>query len=158
MQSDSTSSALPLQEESSFEALSLETSSFGLDRSTPDFPPNSNGAAFNGSKNYVQEYRVRSPYDTLRSPEQEQKVDQFRKTLERHRGERQVIVLQDFPDPDALSSAWTYKLIAQKFDIPTDIVYAGTLSHQENIALVKLTGIPLQRWTVQAVKTKDLSL
>ncbi len=157
MQSDSTSSAPPLQEESSFEALSLETSSFGLDRSIPDFPPNPNGAVFNGSNKYVQEYRVRSPYDTLRSPEQEQKVDQFRKTLERHRGERQVIVLQDFPDPDALSSAWTYKLIAQKFDIPTDIVYAGTLSHQENIALVKLTGIPLQRWTVQAVKTKDLS-
>lgn len=162
MQSDSTSSADPLQEESSFEALSLETTSFALDRPTLDFPPNPNGGTFsgkngNGNTNYGQEYRVRSPYDTLRSPEQEQKIDQFRKTLERHRGERQVIVLQDFPDPDALSSAWTYKLIAQKFDIPTDIVYAGTLSHQENIALVKLTGIPLQRWTVQAVKTKDLS-
>jgi nanoRNase/pAp phosphatase (c-di-AMP/oligoRNAs hydrolase) len=163
MQSDSTSSADPLQEQSSFEALSLETSSFALDRPAIDFPPNPKGIAFsgnnsNGNNNYIQEYRVRSPYDTLRSPEQEQKIDQFRKTLERHRGERQVIVLQDFPDPDALSSAWTYKLIAQKFDIPTDIVYAGTLSHQENIALVKLTGIPLQRWTVQAVKTKDLSI
>ena len=162
MQSDSTSSADPLQEPSSFDALSLETNSFALDRPGIDFPPNPNGVAFsgnnsNGSNNYP-EYRVRSPYDTSRSPEQEQKVDQFRKTLERHRGERQVIVLQDFPDPDALSSAWTYKLIAQKFDIPTDIVYAGTLSHQENIALVKLTGIPLQRWTVQAVKTKDLSI
>ncbi len=162
MQSDSTSSADPLQGETSFEALSLETSSLALDRPAIDFPPNPNGVAFsgnnsNGNNNY-QDYRVRSPYDTLRSPEQEQKVDQFRKTLERHRGERQVIVLQDFPDPDALSSAWTYKLIAQKFDIPTDIVYAGTLSHQENIALVKLTGIPLQRWTVQAVKTKDLSI
>ena len=162
MQSDSTSSADPLQEEYSSEALSLEANSFALDRPILDFPPNPNGVAFggkngNGNNNYVQEYRVRSPYDTLRSPEQEQKIDQFRKTLERHRGERQVIVLQDFPDPDALSSAWTYKLIAQKFDIPTDIVYAGTLSHQENIALVKLTGIPLQRWTVQAVKTKDLS-
>jgi nanoRNase/pAp phosphatase (c-di-AMP/oligoRNAs hydrolase) len=163
MQSDSTSSADPLQEQSSFEALSLETNSFALDRPAIDFPPNPNGVSFggnnnNGNNNYIQEYRVRSPYDTLRSPEQEQKIDQFRKTLERHRGERQVIVLQDFPDPDALSSAWTYKLIAQKFDIPTDIVYAGTLSHQENIALVKLTGIPLQRWTVQAVKTKDLSI
>jgi nanoRNase/pAp phosphatase (c-di-AMP/oligoRNAs hydrolase) len=163
MQSDSTSSADPLQEESSFEALSLESNSFALDRPILDFPPNPNGVGFsgksgNGNTNYSQEYRVRSPYDTLRSPEQEQKIDQFRKTLERHRGERQVIVLQDFPDPDALSSAWTYKLIAQKFDIPTDIVYGGTLSHQENIALVKLTGIPLQRWTVQAVKTKDLSV
>ncbi len=163
MQSDSTSSADPLQVGSSFEALSLETTAFTLDRPTLDFPPTSKGITFNGNNgngnnNHSQEHRVRSPYDTLRSPEQEQKIDQFRKTLERHRGERQVIVLQDFPDPDALSSAWTYKLIAQKFEISTDIVYAGTLSHQENIALVKLTGIPLQRWTVQAVKTKDLSI
>ncbi len=151
MPSDSTSSADPLQEKAA-----LEIPQINVDR--PFFestPPSSNG--FNGN-GYSQEYRARSPYDMLRSPEQEQKLDQFRKTMERHRGERQVVVLQDFPDPDALSSAWTYKLIAQKFDIPTDIVYAGTLSHQENIALVKLTGIPLQRWTVQAVKTKDLSL
>jgi nanoRNase/pAp phosphatase (c-di-AMP/oligoRNAs hydrolase) len=120
-----------------------------------DLGHGSNGSNGNG---YGQEYRVRSPYEMLRSPEQEQKIEEFRGMLERHRGDRQVVILQDFPDPDALSSAWTYKLIAQKFDIPTDIVYAGTLSHQENIALVKLTGIPLQRWTAQAVKTKDLSL
>ena len=30
--------------------------------------------------------------------------------------------------------------------------------HQENIALVKLTGLPLQRWTLETVKTKDLSV
>jgi nanoRNase/pAp phosphatase (c-di-AMP/oligoRNAs hydrolase) len=152
MPSDSTSSADPLQAESA-----LETPKIGLDRPFFDATSSQHSNGFNGN-GYNQEYRARSPYDMLRSPEQEQKLDQFRKTMERHRGERQVVVLQDFPDPDALSSAWTYKLIAQKFDIPTDIVYAGTLSHQENIALVKLTGIPLQRWTVQAVKTKDLSL
>lgn len=107
---------------------------------------------------YSPEFRARSPYDTLRTPEQEQKLEQFRQVLDRHRGDRQIVILQDFPDPDALSSAWTYKLIAQKYDIQCDIVYAGTLSHQENIALVKLTGIPLQRWTLQMVKSKDLSL
>jgi len=37
-------------------------------------------------------------------------------------------------------------------------VYAGTLSHQENIALVKLTGLPAQRWSVQNTKNKDLSV
>jgi nanoRNase/pAp phosphatase (c-di-AMP/oligoRNAs hydrolase) len=154
MPSDSTSSADPLQEEAA-----LETLNIGVDRPFFDATSSTHSNGFNGNGNgYNQEYRARSPYDMLRSPEQEQKLDQFRKTMERHRGERQVVVLQDFPDPDALSSAWTYKLIAQKFDIPTDIVYAGTLSHQENIALVKLTGIPLQRWTIQAVKTKDLSL
>jgi nanoRNase/pAp phosphatase (c-di-AMP/oligoRNAs hydrolase) len=64
------------------------------------------------------------------------------------------VILQDFPDPDALSCAWTYKLIAQQYEIYCDIVYAGMLSHQENIALVKLTGLPAQRWTIQAAKEK----
>lgn len=88
----------------------------------------------------------------------EQKAEELRLMLERHRGDRQLVLLQDFPDPDALSSAWTYKLIAQPFGIHCDIVYAGTLSHQENIALVKLAGVPVQRWTVQSAKDKDLSI
>ncbi|MDX2215687.1 MAG: bifunctional oligoribonuclease/PAP phosphatase NrnA [Oculatellaceae cyanobacterium bins.114] len=87
----------------------------------------------------------------------EQKVDELRRVLERHRGDRHLAVLQDFPDPDALSCAWAYKLIAQQFDIRCDIVYAGALSHQENIALVKLMGIPIQRWNIQTAKEKDLS-
>jgi nanoRNase/pAp phosphatase (c-di-AMP/oligoRNAs hydrolase) len=87
----------------------------------------------------------------------EQKTAALRQLLEQHRGDRQLIILQDFPDPDALSSAWVYKLIADQFDIRCDIVYAGTLSHQENIALVRLTGLPVQRWSYQAAKEKDLS-
>jgi nanoRNase/pAp phosphatase (c-di-AMP/oligoRNAs hydrolase) len=86
------------------------------------------------------------------------KTDEFRACLERRRGERHLIILQDFPDPDALSSAWVYKLICQKYEIICDIIYAGTLSHQENIALVKLTGLPIQRWTPQAFRSKDLTL
>lgn len=97
-------------------------------------------------------------YEVPRSSEQSQKVEALRQTLERHRGDRQLLILQDFPDPDALSSAWTYKLIAQKFEIQCDLVYAGMLSHQENIALVKLTSLPVQRWTLQTLKSKDLSL
>ncbi len=84
----------------------------------------------------------------------EQKVDALRQVLEKQRGDRQLVILQDFPDPDALSCAWTYKLIAQQYEIYCDIVYAGMLSHQENIALVKLTGLPAQRWTVQSAKEK----
>jgi len=97
-------------------------------------------------------------YDIPRSAEQSQKVEALRETLERHRGERQILVLQDFPDPDALASGWTYKLIAQKYDIQCDIVYAGTLSHQENIALVKLTNLPVQRWALPTLKSRDLSV
>jgi nanoRNase/pAp phosphatase (c-di-AMP/oligoRNAs hydrolase) len=88
----------------------------------------------------------------------EHKVEALRQVLERHRGDRQLVVLQDFPDPDALSCAWTYKLIAQQFGIRCDIVYAGTLSHQENIALVKLTTLPVQRWSLQAAREKDFSV
>jgi nanoRNase/pAp phosphatase (c-di-AMP/oligoRNAs hydrolase) len=81
----------------------------------------------------------------------------LKQTLERHREERHLVLLQDFPDPDALSSAWVYKLIAQQYGIHCEIIYAGTLSHQENIALVKLTNLPAQRWTQQVLKNKDLS-
>ena len=85
-------------------------------------------------------------------------VEAFKKTLERHRGERQLVIIQDFPDPDALSSAWAYQLIAQQYEIQCDIVYAGILSHQENIALVKLTGLPAKRWGIQTLKERDLSV
>ena len=87
-----------------------------------------------------------------------QKVEALRQTLEKHQHQRQLVILQDFPDPDALSCAWAYQLIAEQYDIQCDIVYAGTLSHQENIALVKLTGLPAQRWTLQNAKSKDLSV
>ncbi len=88
----------------------------------------------------------------------DQKVKELRQMMNQHKGDRQLIVLQDFPDPDALSSAWAYKLIAQEFSVRSDIIYAGTLSHQENIALVRLTGLPVKRWSVQAAKEKDLTV
>jgi len=87
----------------------------------------------------------------------EQRLIEFEQLMTRHGGDRQIILLQDFPDPDALSAGWAYKLIAEQYDIRCDIVYAGTLSHQENIALVKLLGLPVQRWTPQMLREKDLS-
>jgi nanoRNase/pAp phosphatase (c-di-AMP/oligoRNAs hydrolase) len=84
--------------------------------------------------------------------------DALVRVLDKHRGERHLVILQDFPDPDALASAWAYKLIADRFDIQSDIVYGGTLSHQENIALVKLTGLPVQRWNCPTAKAKDWSV
>ncbi|MGK7954686.1 MAG: bifunctional oligoribonuclease/PAP phosphatase NrnA [Crocosphaera sp.] len=85
-------------------------------------------------------------------------AQKLRQTLEKHRGERHIVVIQDFPDPDALSSAWAYQLMAQPYEIECDIVYAGTLSHQENIALVKLTGLPATRWSTNSLKDRDLSI
>jgi nanoRNase/pAp phosphatase (c-di-AMP/oligoRNAs hydrolase) len=89
------------------------------------------------------------------------KPEALRRTLEKHRGERQLAILQDFPDPDALASAWVYKLIAEQFGIHCEIVYSGELSHQENITLVKLTGLPIQRLTPETlqkrIKDNDLN-
>ena len=79
----------------------------------------------------------------------------LRHLLITHAGSRQLVLLQDFPDPDALSSAWAYQLIAADYDVDCDIFYSGTLSHQENIALVKLTSLPAKRWSSQ--KPPDLS-
>lgn len=67
--------------------------------------------------------------------------------LEAHKGERHAIVMQDYPDPDAISSAWAHKMIAAKFGIECDIVYEGRISHQENLALVQLTDVELVRYS-----------
>jgi nanoRNase/pAp phosphatase (c-di-AMP/oligoRNAs hydrolase) len=71
----------------------------------------------------------------------------FRSFLERRRGGRHIVAVQDFPDPDAIASGWVYRHLAKAFDITADIVYDGRVSHQENLALVHVLDIPLQRYT-----------
>lgn len=73
------------------------------------------------------------------------KAAELASLLEDHRGERHAIVMQDYPDPDAISSAWAHKMIAARYGIDCDIVYEGRISHQENLALVQLTDIELVR-------------
>ena len=67
--------------------------------------------------------------------------------LEEHRGERHAIVLQDYPDPDAISSAWAHKMIAARYGIDCALLYEGRISHQENLALVQLLDIELLRFS-----------
>jgi nanoRNase/pAp phosphatase (c-di-AMP/oligoRNAs hydrolase) len=71
------------------------------------------------------------------------KAQKLAELLEVHRGERHIIVLHDFPDPDAISAAFAHRLISAQFDIEADIVYNGKISHQQNIALVRLLGLNL---------------
>ncbi|MCP9493987.1 MAG: bifunctional oligoribonuclease/PAP phosphatase NrnA [Pyrinomonadaceae bacterium MAG19_C2-C3] len=73
------------------------------------------------------------------------KPEELARILEARRGERHCIVLQSFPDPDAISSALAHKLIASRFDIECDIGYDGIVSHHENIALIELLDIDLTR-------------
>lgn len=63
--------------------------------------------------------------------------------LEKQRGKRQIIVLHAYPDPDAIASAYAFQLVSRQYEINSDIVYAGEISHQQNVALVKLLGIEM---------------
>jgi nanoRNase/pAp phosphatase (c-di-AMP/oligoRNAs hydrolase) len=63
--------------------------------------------------------------------------------LEAHRGERHLIVLHTYPDPDAISSAYAHRLISAHCGIETDIAYSGTISHGQNIALMRLLDLEL---------------
>jgi nanoRNase/pAp phosphatase (c-di-AMP/oligoRNAs hydrolase) len=71
----------------------------------------------------------------------------FTELLEKHRGEAHVIAIQDYPDPDAISSALAYRYMAERYDIRSDIVYEGRVSHQENLALIHVLEISLTRFT-----------
>lgn len=72
---------------------------------------------------------------------------ELRRLLEGRRGERHVVAIQDFPDPDAISSGLAYREIARCFDIEVDVMYDGLISHPENLALVNLLGIDMVRYS-----------
>jgi nanoRNase/pAp phosphatase (c-di-AMP/oligoRNAs hydrolase) len=76
-----------------------------------------------------------------------QKVSKLKTVLEAHKGETHIIAIQDFPDPDAISSAFAHQLICLNYGIEVDIVYSGRISHQQNIALIKLLNIELIRYS-----------
>jgi nanoRNase/pAp phosphatase (c-di-AMP/oligoRNAs hydrolase) len=65
--------------------------------------------------------------------------------LDSFRGQKHAVVLQEFPDPDAIACGFAHQIISREFDIQADIYYCGRISHQQNIALVKLMGIELIR-------------
>ena len=71
----------------------------------------------------------------------------LRELLSTRGGERHIVAIQDFPDPDAISSGLAYREIARTFGITADIVYEGLISHPENLALVNLLEIDLTRFT-----------
>lgn len=68
------------------------------------------------------------------------------KILESHRSERHLVILHKYPDPDTISAAYTHRLISAQYDIEVDILYTGQISHQQNLALVRLLDIDLIRY------------
>jgi nanoRNase/pAp phosphatase (c-di-AMP/oligoRNAs hydrolase) len=80
-------------------------------------------------------------------PRSKSKAKELERFLSEHRGERHVVILQDFPDPDAISSAFAHQLISGQFDIDVDVVYERRISHPQNIALVRLLNLDLIRYS-----------
>jgi len=76
-----------------------------------------------------------------------EQLQKLREILAEQEGRRHIVVLQDFPDPDAISAGYAHQLISQAYGIETDLVYSGSISHQQNLALVKLLGIELHPYT-----------
>jgi len=74
------------------------------------------------------------------------KAKELEQYLSDHRGERHLVILQDFPDPDAISSAFAHQLISAPFDIDVDVIYERRISHPQNIALVRLLNLELMRY------------
>jgi len=71
--------------------------------------------------------------------------------LEEHRGERHLVVLHNYPDPDAIASAYAHRLISAAFDIEVDTVYMGNVSHQQNIALTRVLDLDLIAYDPQEI-------
>ncbi len=77
----------------------------------------------------------------------DERAHNFAEFLRKHRDERHIAALQDFPDPDAIAAALAYQLLAARFDIEVQILYEGRISHQENLALVQVLDLELTRYT-----------
>ncbi|AAG20850.1 MULTISPECIES: DHH family phosphoesterase [Halobacterium] len=55
-----------------------------------------------------------------------------------------AILCHDNPDPDTLASALALEAIAKEWEVPTvDIVYGGTVTHQQNRAMINVLDIEL---------------
>ena len=56
-----------------------------------------------------------------------------------------LILTHDYPDPDALASAWALQHLAQSFDIESRVVYDGLISRAENRAMVMRLKMPVHK-------------
>ncbi|MCA9978681.1 MAG: hypothetical protein KC413_23135 [Anaerolineales bacterium] len=82
----------------------------------------------------------------------------LKQILSAHSGNYHAIVLQDFPDPDAISCAYTHQLISTEYGIETDILYAGRVSHEQNIALVRLLDLELVKYQGELPRQYDAAV
>lgn len=70
------------------------------------------------------------------------KEKQLRKILKNIDG-KMVIVLQDNPDPDSISSGLALSTYASTFGVSSDMVYGGQIGHEQNRAMVNALNLNL---------------
>jgi hypothetical protein len=75
------------------------------------------------------------------------KWQDFRAVLARHSGEKLLVVLTGYPDPDNIASGLAHQLLAHLFEIDTTLLCFHEVSHQENRVLVKRLEIDLQLYS-----------
>src|SRR5215470_200936 len=73
--------------------------------------------------------------------------------LERHRGERLLIILTGYPDPDNIASGLALQHLAKEYGIESRLLSFHEVSHQENQALV--TKLDLDLWLYDARSDLD---
>ena len=67
-----------------------------------------------------------------------------------------LIVTHDYPDPDAIATAYALQYIAKKkFGIRSRIVYKGTVGRVENRAMVNLLRIPIHKIRPSDIRKYD---
>jgi nanoRNase/pAp phosphatase (c-di-AMP/oligoRNAs hydrolase) len=68
-----------------------------------------------------------------------------------------AIVCHNNPDPDSLASAMALETVARDADVDeVDVLYSGTISHQQNRAFVNLLDLDLTRFSVDDLDAADL--
>jgi nanoRNase/pAp phosphatase (c-di-AMP/oligoRNAs hydrolase) len=74
-----------------------------------------------------------------------------------HSASSLAVVCHDDPDPDCLAGAMALKLLASESGIDTvDILYGGTISHQQNRAFVNVFDIELQQYSEALLEANEL--
>ena len=85
---------------------------------------------------------VETVFDAVESPAGV-RARKLRRTLQSVDGTL-AIVTHDNPDPDAIASAVALRAIAEAFGVEATVCYFGSISHQENRALVNLLDLELE--------------
>ena len=73
--------------------------------------------------------------------------ERLREVLSAHGGERHIIAIRGYPDPDSIGSAMAYDYIARQFGIECMTLYFDDISHHENRALVKKLAVDMVRFS-----------